>query len=162
MGSPTAPAYRSPGSVLQGTPGQQINLPGYGNMKINIPGQEGMPGGSDALNYATNMMNSGLPEALKAEMTRRFQGAIGGNIRTGKESLDRQFARMGDVSIGAQQNAYGNLQDNANNATNDFYGNLLSQDFSARQTGFGDYNQLMEQLRMHPMRRIRTEWKNIR
>ena len=144
MGSPEAPAYTSPNTVLLGNRKRVRNT---GITQGILPwvetGQEGMPGGEGALSFAESLMKSGLPAALKEEMTRRFQGSIGGGLRTEQSNLGQRFARMGNVPIGAVQNAYGNLQDQANNATNDFYGNLISQDFGARQTGFGDWNTLM-------------------
>jgi hypothetical protein len=136
MGSSEAPNYEE--SKIYGED-REIEIPGmFGKRKIKVPGG-GMQGGREAFDYAMNMMKKGLPEDLKKEYERRFSGDIAGQVRGGEQNLKERFSSMGNVPVGAMNDAYTKLRSGANEATGNFYGGMIGKDFDARQTGFGNF-----------------------
>ena len=93
-------------------------------------------GGNQSLNFALDLMKNGLPPELKEAMTEQFQNNLGGQIRSGEQSLQENFASQGNAPSGALLGGLVSQQSNANNASRNYYADLLSQDFNARQTGF--------------------------
>jgi len=105
-----------------------------------------LPGGQRSFDFATQLMANGLPPELKQAMTNQFQGNLGGQLRSGEQALQENFASQGGGPTGALLGGLVSQQANANNASKDYYANLLNQDFGARQQGFNNLTNIQSLL----------------
>jgi hypothetical protein len=101
-----------------------------------------MEGGREAFDYAMNMMKKGLPEEMKREYERKFTGDISGQVRGADQMLKEKFSSMGNVPVGAMNDAFTKVRSGANEATANFRGDMVEKDFGAKQAGFGNFTSL--------------------
>jgi hypothetical protein len=105
-------------------------------------GSQGLPGGGQLEAFAKDLVANGLPADIQANYLKQGQGQIAGNLRSGQQQLNEQLAGSG-ASIGAGIKGQSMLNQNANQSLNDLTSNLANMNFQAKQTGFGDYSNLI-------------------
>lgn len=143
MGSTPRPNLEE-GNILSSTnPDKKYKHPISGQ-EITIPGNKGtLEGGEELYKDILNELRTGMPKELRDLIESQSKGAISGNLKSGEESLNRQFAREGDVPIGAKVDAVSGLREGANKSLKDLYLGLGEMDYNAKNRAFGKYGDLI-------------------
>lgn len=124
-GGTSTPNYQDPTTSLFGTQGQTVRNPITGT--IFAGSQAGLLPDRKLFDQLYGQSLNGLTPEERANLEKR----AGGELRSGTQGLNEQFAGMGNVPIGAKAGAYTNLRSGINenllNAINS--GNLASKGY---------------------------------